>query len=270
MRMLRLVLLGLAAIIAFVLCGNFVLRAVKSGKVPTVLTEPAPSGPPATQTVPLRAALSPEALATARAGVEDAIAKTPDYARFFDRLRQAFPGDYETIMNMVAAASQGRDVNVDSVMSDAVAALRRAQGTNAVKAPDQALAQIFTLHLAEMKALAERDPHLCVAFLYGANVPGFPAFAADHRALVADAALAGLEAMSAGRSSGVDRGAPSAADFQTTTSPRARKATRCWTAGRRSRRSTTRRCARPARPISRRSPSCRPRFALAYTGWPST
>ena len=214
MKMLRLVLLGLAAIIAFVLCGNFLLRAYKSAAPATALNAPAPAGSQDSAAAPLRAALSPEALSASRAAIEHAIADTPDYARFFDRLREAFPADYETIMNMVAAAGQGRDVNVDSVMSDAVAALRRAQGTAAAKAPDPALARIFTMHLAEMKALAERDPHLCVAFLYGANVPGFPAFAADHRGLVADAALAGLEAMSAGRSSGVERGGPSDADFQ--------------------------------------------------------
>lgn len=214
MRMLRLVLLGLAAIIAFVLCANFLLRAYRSGAPATAVSEPAPPAAPSGQAAPLRAALSPEALAAARASVEQAISRTPDYARFFDRLRQDFPGDYDAIMNMVAAASQGRDVDVDAVMSDAVAALRRAEGTQAAKAPDAALARIFTMHLAEMKALGERDPHLCVAFLYGANVPGFPAFAAEHRALVADAALAGLEAMSAGRTSGIDRGAPTDADFQ--------------------------------------------------------
>ena len=214
MRELRLVLLGLAAIIALVLGAAFLMRAFKteSRVAPTALTEPATS---TLATAPLRSALSPAALSTARAAVERAIADTPDYARFFDRLRLAFPGDYDSIMNTLAAASQGRDVSVDNVMADAVAALRHTHGTLAAKAPDDALARIFALQLAEMRALADSDAHLCVAFLYGAEVPGFLTFAADHRPLVADAAIAGLDAMSGGRMNGVERSAPTDTDFQT-------------------------------------------------------
>ena len=219
MRELRLVLLGLAAIIALVLGAGFLMRAFKTEpRVPaTAQTEPATTTTAATTTAtaPLRSALSPAALATARAAVERAIVDVPDYARFFDRLRLVFPGEYDSIMNTLAAASQGRDINVDNVMAEAVAALRHAHGTLAARAPDDALARIFALQLEEMKALAARDAHLCVAFLYGADVPGFLAFAADHRPLVADAATAGLEAMNGGRVNGVERGAPTDADFQT-------------------------------------------------------
>ena len=214
MKELRLVLLGLAAIIALVLGAQFLGRAFKTEA--TAPPQPVASqvaSPPAE--VPLRSALSPQALAAARAQVERAIADAPDYARFFDRLRLAFPSDYDTIMNTLGEANQGRDINVDSVMADAVSALRHAHGTLAAKAPDSALAQIFTLQLEEMKALATRDTHLCVAFLYGANVPGFLAFAADHRPLVADAAIAGLDAMNGGRMQSIDRGAPTDSDFQT-------------------------------------------------------
>ncbi len=212
MRELRLVLLGLAAIIALLLGAGFLLRAFKTA--PAQQTAVIQTATPASETPP-RDTPSSEALTAARAKVEAAVADAPDYAKFFDRLRIVFPGDYESIMNTLGAASQGRDVNVDSMMADAVSALRHAHGTLAAKAPDDALAKIFSLQLEEMQALATRDTHLCVAFLYGASVPGFVAFAADHRPLVADAAIAGLDAMSSGRTQGVDRGAPTDPDFQT-------------------------------------------------------
>ena len=212
MRELRLVLLGLAAIIALVLGSGFLMRAFKTEPHTPAPAQQAETAPTA---VPLRSALSPAGLATARAAVERAIADTPDYARFFDRLRLAFPSDYDSILNTLAAANQGHDINVDNVMAEAVAALRHADGILAAKAPDDALSLIFVLQLEEMKALAARDPHLCVAFLYGQDVPGFLLFASEHRPLIADAAIAGLDAMNGGRLKDVQRGAPTDGDFQT-------------------------------------------------------
>ena len=216
MRELRLVLLGLAAIIALLLGASFLLRAFKS---PAPLATAPAVTQVASQREPPRSSLPPATLAAARGVLERAIAEAPDYTRFFDRLRLVFPGDYETIMNALAEANQargadGKEVNYDLVMADAVVALRRARGALAAKAPEPALAQIFNLQLAEMRALRQRDPHLCVAFLYGANGAGFLSFAADHRSLVADAAIAGLDAMNGGRMEGVDRGTPSDFDFQ--------------------------------------------------------
>ncbi len=214
MRELRLVLLGLAATIALVLGAGFLLRAFKAPVLPASDMTPAvaPAEGP-------RSTLPPAALAAARGALERTIAEAPDYTRFFDRLRLVFPGDYETIMRTLAETNppkgeEGKDLNADLVMADAVVALRHARGTLAAKAPEPALAQIFTLQLQEMRSLAERDPHLCVAFLYGANGAGFLSFAADHRSLVADAAIAGLDAMNGGRMDRVERGAPSDADFQ--------------------------------------------------------
>lgn len=214
MRELRLVLLGLAAVIALILGAGFLMRAFKGETATSVSTVP-PVPPRPTRTEPQpRSKLSPVALESARGAVERGIADAPDYTRFFDRLRLVFPSDYETIMNRLAEANRGKEINVDTVMADAVAALRRARGSLAAKAPDAALAQIFALQLKEMQALGERDPHLCVAFLYGANVAGFLNFAADHRPLVSDAAITGLDAMNGGRMDHVDRSAPSDSDFQ--------------------------------------------------------
>ena len=217
MRELRLVLLGLAALVAMLLGTAFLMRALKQppSRVAAVPIEP---------TVPLApSALSPQSLASARGAVEQAIADSPDYTRFFDRLRLVFPGEYETIVSNLAVAvsrvphasnGEGSEAaNADIAMADAVAALRKAHGSLAAKASDEALAQIFVLQLREAQALALRDPHLCVAFLYGASGTGFLAFAADHRPLIADAAIAGLDAMVSGRMEQVQRSAPSDSDF---------------------------------------------------------
>lgn len=199
MRELRLVMLGLAAVMLLLLAAGFIGRALHlspSQEGPAIATRP-----PASDPVTL---------------VEAAIADAPDYARFFDRLRLAFPSDYEAIVTSFAAehTQRGSEPDTDAMMTSAVAALRRAHGALAAKASDAALAQIFASNLREMKALGEVDPKLCVAFLFGAGGPGFSGFAADHRALVADAAIAGLDAISSGRSEQVDRTAPGDADFQ--------------------------------------------------------
>lgn len=211
MKALRLVLLGLAALIAVLLGAGFLSRAFDHGRkqVATVAPAPAPEGTQA------GAGPQPGAGGAARASVERSIAEAPEYTRFFDRLRLVFPSDYDSILNGLAAGSKADGVNVDLVMADAVTALRRAHGALASKASDGALTQIFALQLKEMQALGQRDPRLCVGFLYGASGTGFLGFAADNRALVADAAIAGLDAMNSGRMDAVVRSAPSDADFQT-------------------------------------------------------
>jgi hypothetical protein len=207
MRELRLVLLGIAAVIALLLGSGFLIRAVR--------------GPPAPQpdapSVTSEATPAPTGIVgSSRAAIEHAIAETPDYTRFFDRLRLVFPSDYDIILNGLAGSyGLRKDIDPDMLMVDAVAALKREKGSLASKASDQALATVFSLQLEEMTQLGARDPHLCVAFLYGANGNGFLGFAADHRPLIADAAIAGLDAMNSGRMDKVDRGAPSDADFQT-------------------------------------------------------
>ena len=220
MKELRLVLLGLAALIAAVLGASFLARAFThpphravasvAASAPSVQSAPSTEGA-SPAIVPV--STGPDTAATAE--VERSIAGAPAYSRFFDRLRVVFPTDYATILNGVAASTKGNGVNVDLVMADAVAALRRVHGTMATKASDSALEQIFVLQLREMQALAQRDPHLCVAFLYGANGSGFLGFAADHRPLIADAAIAGLDAMNDGRTEQVDRKTPSDDDFNT-------------------------------------------------------
>lgn len=206
MRNLRLALLGLAAIVAILLGTSFLERAYRP-------EEPAPAAPPEQKAEATTPPADP-ALAAARRKVEASISESPDYTRFFDRLRLVFPSDYDTILTNLAQSSAGKDLSPDSIMADTVGALRKAHGALAAKASDQALGQIFVLQLGEMRALAQRDVHLCVAFLYGSSGNGFLSFAADHRPLITAAAIAGLDAMNSGRMDQVQRGAPSDADFQ--------------------------------------------------------
>ena len=200
MRELRLVMLGLAVVMLVLLAAGFVGRALH---------------PPA-QNRERSTAVSRGAATNPRAAVEAAIADAPDYTRFFDRLRLAFPSDYNAIMASIVAehSQRGGEPDADVMMADAVAALRRAHGALAAKASDAALGQIFASNLREMATLGEVNPGLCVAFLFGAGGAGFAGFAADHRALVADAAIAGLDAIDSGRSEQVTRAAPDDADFQ--------------------------------------------------------
>ncbi len=224
MRELRLVLLGLAAVIAIVLGAGFLRRALTPRPVPQEAQE-------AQQAQDQSAHASEQASATpdpafdmasvstatgdaagSRGAIERAISEAPDYRSFFAHLRAAFPRDYDTILANEAAMRPGA-VDVDAVTADTVTALRRVHGTLATKAPDGALAQIFAQQLREMEALGQRDPHLCVAFLYGSNGNGFLSFAAANRPLVAAAAAAGLDAMVAGGTAPVVRTAPTDADF---------------------------------------------------------
>lgn len=201
MRELRLLMLGLAVVMLLLIAAGFIVRALHP---PGRTAERAafPAGGAAT-TAP-------------RAKVEAAIAEAPDYTRFFDRLRLAFPSDYGSIVASLAATQgeRGGEPDADVMMADAVAMLRHAHGDLAAKASDAALGQIFSSNLREMKALGEVDPGLCVAFLFGGSAAGFAGFAADHRAIVADTAIAGLDAMSSGRAEGVSRAKPSNDDFK--------------------------------------------------------
>ena len=216
MRELRLVLLGLAAVIAIVLGVGFLRRALLPHAAPQEPSQEVPSQAGAEQSgaggaqTAARDAGSPGGdAATRRGAIERAIADTPEYRSFFDKLRAAFPDDHATILANEASAMPPGRVDVDAATADAVTALRRAHGALAAKAPDPALAAIFAQQQREMEAMEQRDPHLCVAFLYGTNGSGFLAFAAGNRALVADAAIAGLDAMIAGAAQPVTRAAGS-------------------------------------------------------------
>ena len=210
MNNLRLALLGLAAIAALFLGFGFLQRAFRGPQAPAdtavIILQPA---------VPVPTEDGP-AVGAARRKVEAAIAATPDYARFFDKLRALFPGEYESILASLAreAGAAPQFPSADTLTADAIGALRKSDGLLAARASDDALGQIFVRQLDEMRALAQRDVHLCVAFLYGASGTGFLDFAAANRAMIADSGIAGLDAMHSGQVEQITRTAPSDGDFQ--------------------------------------------------------
>lgn len=148
--------------------------------------------------------------------VEKSISESPEYARFFARLRESFPSDYEAALNGFAS----RQVNleqtdgVDLYVSETVRQLRQARGAAASKADANLLGKVFDLQLEVLRAIGKEDPRMCVAFLYGATNQDFQRFASTRRTLVADMALAGLEAIVSGQTKKIERPAPSEADFK--------------------------------------------------------
>jgi hypothetical protein len=152
----------------------------------------------------------------AREAVEKSIADTPEYTRFFNRLREKFPGDYEGALNGFAArlTNPEQAESADLYVSETVRQLRQAHGVLAAKADIEPLGKVFDLQLNVLRAIAKEDARLCVAFLYGATNQDFQRFASTRRALVADMALAGLEAIINGQEKKIERPAPNEADFK--------------------------------------------------------
>lgn len=163
------------------------------------------------------AALSgPLDLASARQIVETEIAQTPEYARFFARLRETFTSDYErTLQDFAERLSQTKsEQSVDYYLSETVRRLRQSRGEFAAKAEPEAMARVFSEQLAVLQAVAREDKKMCVAFLYGATNQDFQRFAAAQRPLVASMAMAGLEAMVNGKAKNLSRSQPTEADFK--------------------------------------------------------
>ena len=208
MDKLRLVLLSLAAVVTIILGGNFLRHAVRSSAPVPTLEE---AVPPVTDKRG-----GGEEIAAARRAMEAKFAETPEYKHFFDRLNLAFPNDYAAMLENFAQRflTDQSFAEVDVMMAEAVRSLRQARGVMAAKADDGALARVFEMQLIMMRALAAKDQRLCVDFLYGGASQAFFQFSAENRALIAEMAIAGLEAINDGQTRLTVRQAPSDADFQ--------------------------------------------------------
>lgn len=203
MNILRLALLSFAAVIALTLGIHLVLVASRTDttiRPPSSLVE-APAGDDKAREL--------------RRSVEAKLAEAPDYARFYARLKSALPGEYEALIDeFVKRAQAGAAVsNIDFLMSEAVRSLRLSRGMVAAKADGPALEHIFEVQLSVLHALAQKEPRLCVDFLYGGASEGFFNFSAEHRALVAEMAIAGLDAIEDGQAKKIERQPPSDTDF---------------------------------------------------------
>jgi hypothetical protein len=197
----RILALAAAAVVAIALGVGLMMMAV---------------APPSSGSRPLAALTPPPDKGTARQMVETAIAQTPEYARFFARLREAFTQDYEGTLDEFAArlSETKAEPSVDYYLSEAVRRLRQSRGALAAKAEPEAMARVFAKQLAVLQAIAREDKKLCVAFLYGATNLDFQHFAAARRLLVADMASASLDAMINGQLKNVAREQPNDADFK--------------------------------------------------------
>ena len=155
----------------------------------------------------------------ARALVLSRLGDAPDYAPFFDRLREAFPSDYTAFMEGAVATllQTGRVPNPDRLLIDALRRLRQTRGVLAAKAEPGPLASIFDAQATLLDALSAENASLCVEFLYGGISPSFMAFAAKHREPVERLAIANLSAIASGKASQIERIEPSSDDFDSLT-----------------------------------------------------
>jgi hypothetical protein len=207
-KILRLVLLGLAA-----------LAAVLSGMVFWQrLTHPGQAAYPAGAGVFTGAGQSHERAANveeARRIFENMLKGAPEYALFFDRLKAVFPAEYQSFLLALAKrwASSGEIGSPDLHLAEAVRALRLSRGVLAAKAGRAALEHIFELQLAMLRALGAKDPRLCADYLSGGESPGYLDFAGQNRELVAEVAVAGIDAIVDGQKEQVMRDAPTVAEF---------------------------------------------------------
>ncbi len=209
MIILRLALLSLAAILALVLGANLLFEAD--------LAHRADQSPAVAAFQKSNETPTADQVRAAREKIEARLASAaPNYMRFFTRLKQVLPHEYDVILDSFAKQSlEGADMtNVDSLLSEAVRALRLSRGAMAAKADGPTLSRIFDMQLAMMRALAAKNPQLCVDFLYGGASQAFFEFSAENRALVANMAIAGLNAIDDGRAKKIERAPPSDKDFE--------------------------------------------------------
>jgi hypothetical protein len=168
-------------------------------EAPPPPAESQPSAPPDTQAI---------------AALEEKLQQASDYQAFFDKLRSLYPAEYNAAL--LSGAGQNlaaQDNSADRFLAEAVRQLRLKRGLLGAKAGTEALDHLFDLHLAIMQKLAPSDPALCVDFLNGAPADTFVAFTAANRALMAEASLAGLQAIDDGGQKKIDREAPTQQDF---------------------------------------------------------
>jgi hypothetical protein len=214
---IRIALLALAAALAAAF-GSWFLAS--SGQPPAPSEEaPLASKPVTTQPVAPEPAPAPPpkngaASAPAEAALNDKLRQTPEYQGFFSRLRQLYPADYDAAVKAAIEHGDETQANAaDLFLTEAVRLLRQTRGLSGAKAGGQALDHLFDLHLQVLRQLSTSDAGLCVDFLNGAPADRFAAFTGANRALMADEAMAGLEAIDDGGHKKIDREAPSQQDF---------------------------------------------------------
>jgi hypothetical protein len=204
-RILRLVLLGLAAL-AGIIAGTALLKMAIRGEPPSASLTAAVSSLAGGEAYDVEAV---------RRISQNMLKGAPEYAVFFDRMKAAFPSEYEAFLNTVAqrSAASGEIGSADLHLAEAVRTLRLSRGSSAAKAGQPTLEHIFDLQVAMLKALAIKDPRLCADYLYGSESSAYFGFAAENRKLVAEVAIAGIDAIVDGELKQVHRDVPTVEEF---------------------------------------------------------
>jgi hypothetical protein len=204
-KVLRLALLALA-VFALSLAGVAQLKKAIRPETPSASL---------TATAPPRLGAQVHDVEAMRRTFENMLKGAPEYAVFFERLKADFPSEYESFLAAVAqrSAASGEIGSADLHMAEAVRTLRLSRGVLAAKAGAAALKRIFELQLAMLKALAAKDPRLCADYLSGGESGAYLEFAARNRKLVAELAVAGIDAIHDGEEERLQRDAPTMAEF---------------------------------------------------------
>lgn len=212
----RLLVLVTGAFVSLCLALGLTMMALAPAEKKAQTATAAPGLVAAPSPAPPSAPASAFDLAKSRKEVEGVIAAAPDYAGFFKRMRETFPADYDGALDAYASrlATAGRPESVDYYAAEAVRRLRQARGALAAKSEAEALARVFDMQLAVLRAISREDSKLCVGFLYGGAGGDFQKFAQTRRALVADMAVAGVDAIASGQAKQIERSAPTDADFR--------------------------------------------------------
>jgi hypothetical protein len=199
MNMLRLVLIAVAVLAAGLVGWRYKGMLPMPRRVPVEAAQP----------------VAPMAPDEARRVVANELSQVTDYVPFYMRFEQIFPTDHQEIVQSFIAktAASGTTESPDAYIIQALRALQSRRGIVAAKADPEKLARIFEAQSAIMAGLSTSNPTLCRQFLYGGSSEAFLDFATAHRNLIADMALAGLDAIEDGKVSAIDRDPPLDADL---------------------------------------------------------
>ncbi len=205
-RHLRLLLLGLAASLA----GLVVWRAIAA---PPAAPSETVIGKRFERAVP--PAPAPELIAAERRTIADSLSNAREFGLYVHRLSDAYPADWNRLLDSFAlrALASRAPESPEAYVSESIRALRRDRGVVASRAGPDAVARVFDAQARLLGGLAGSDSRLCVDFMLGQTSPAFLAFAARHRDLLAEMAMASLEAMIAGETSSATPDQPGDADF---------------------------------------------------------
>ncbi len=212
-KQIRITLLALAALVTLGFGGWFLIGGLR----PPTPTEPPPAeseSPPPQEAAPPKPSQTAAVDTQRLAAFVEKLSRVPEYQAFFARFRVLYPAIYNAALREALARNIDKRKNpADFFLAESVGTLRQNRGLDGAMASGAALDRLFDAHFKVMRALAATDASLCVDFLNGAPAERFVAFAGDHRALMADEAMAGLNAIDDGAQQKIARKPPNDQDF---------------------------------------------------------